>query len=233
MKTNKKLLSFLLSLLLIVTLMLSIGSTTALAAIDDVDVYGNSIDGFIDRFIAVWWEHFQQNRQCSAQAQSFVFVDSQLLEFDFLNRLILFFEEECEETMYDFADVYRRTGIRFFIHQYDDTYLNITDYHAALKDDSNAVLENYIWDFSDINDFYTIYTHVGQASMCGMGIWEFDSSIYQLMKDLRSIWNGNFKVYVIEREPIVAGDDPLFVTIYNSNTDSFGSESGATPGMGA
>ena len=56
--------------------------------------------------------------------------------------------------------------------------------------------------------------------------------MYQLMKDLRQAWDGDFKVYVIEREPIVFGDDPLFVTMYNSDDDSFGGESGATPGMG-
>lgn len=231
MKTKKKILSVLISFMLVIALMLSIGSTPALAAIDDVDVYGNSIDEFMDRFIATWWEHFQQNKQCPSQPFSFVFVDSQLLEFGFLDRLISFFEFKYNTTLTDFADVWRYTGVYFFIHQYDYVYLNITNYHLDLEENDEATPENYLWDFSDYRYYVTIYNYVGEVSMCGLGIWEFDSYIYSLMKAFQSFWNRDFKVYVIQRDPIVPGDDPLFLTIYNSDMDTFEIEAGSTPGV--
>ena len=236
MKIRKKLLSTLLSLVLIVTLMLSIGSTTALAAIDDVDVRGNSIMDMMDRFVITWWNHFVPRMQCPVQNFTFVFVDSQLLEFGFLDWICAYMNQLYETNIFDdLGDVFAQTGFCFLVHQYDDVYLNISEQHyAAEHSDYIGFLGegNYLLNLDNESHLYWLASRVGYSSMCGIGIWEFDGAMYQLMKNLRQAWDGNFKVYVIEREPIASGDDPLFVTIYNSANDSFGGESGATPGMG-
>ena len=217
MKFTKKLMSTLFSLLLIVALMVSIGSLTASAAITDVDVYGTPINHQIDEFISDWDDHFETRKQCTDTPITFVFIDSQLLEFNFMERLCDFYGVSYD--MEGIALLTRATNTYFIIQQSQYVFYNIS-WESVYGDENDS----YVYDFANTSDLQYIYDLVGEISMCALGIWQFDAYMYNFLYFLQNAWNDNLPIYVIEREPIVYSEDGLKLYVYGRGTgsESFG-----------
>ena len=220
LNSKKKLLSVVLSTILVITLVFSVGSVTAFAAFDDVDVQGNRINEIIDDFIADWYdEEWVYDRQCPENQGTLVFIDSQLLEFDFLERLCNLFDDRSYNRQ-GLIDIYAGTGMRFLVHNGGNTYVDVTWY--AVYGGERA----YVYNFDDPEVLMSLFDQVGNMSMCALGIWALPSTMYDFLYSLQYAWNDDFVTYVIERDPIIFGTDGLNLKIYDSAGGGFFTLSG-------
>jgi len=199
-KTKKHFLSTLTALLIVITIIPSMAFTRpARADVTDVDVDGYPIDDMIDRFAIEWKRIFPlYDKQESTTGDTIVFIDSQLLEFDFMDRLCAVFYEDY--TPAGLADIYENYGYIFLVHQQDFVYANVTG--------------NQIIDFSieENRNVFASYIANGYYSMCALGIWRFETPVDMWLRLLQSNWKYygyDMPIYVIEREPFTGGPDAL------------------------
>lgn len=189
--------------------MCSVVSITASAALIDMDIHDRPIRGLIQELIMDWDGHFQTARQRPLQDFTYVFIDSQLLEFDFLEKFCNFFEVSYDAQ--GLIDILYAERIYLLVHDSGNIYVNITA--QAL----NGI--SYVYDFDNEVTRNSLFDLVGEVSMCAIGIWSFDSDMYTLLHELQHEWEGNLPVYVIEREHMISGPDPLYV--YNYGVSGF------------
>ena len=195
---------------------------TVSAALADTDVQGRMINNIIDDFIFDWYNEWQVDRQCSDNQDTLIFIDSQLLEFNFLERLCNFFGKSYDVNGLQF--IYGVERMRFLVHNGGDVYADVTRY--ALTGDAT----NCIYDFSDPVVRNELSSMVGQVSMCALAIYHFELCMFDFFESLQLEWYGDFKVYVIERDQIFQTTSLLQLEIYNSVGRYFGVHSNAGGG---
>ena len=217
MKTllNKfKLLKPTIALLVVFTLLFTLMGVTANAHIDDVDIFGRNIDDYMDYFIYDFTtRYFEEDIQHDISGETFMFVDSQLLRYDFLERLFQRYDIDTEgyEAFWDFYDL---TGVRLWIHTEDATYIDYTwlsiDYLRGVE----IHPANYEFDFSNENNFELLCDSIDEVSMCAVGIWYMGDYQYEFLYNLQQAWNDDFEIYLIYRDDITWSYDGLLVNNY-------------------
>ena len=219
MLKSKKILSFVSSFVLIIAFIVSIGNVTAFADLLDRDVQGHHINSIIDDYILAWRDDWEIDRQCPNNQDTLVFIDSQLLEFNFMERLCNSFDGVHYNTE-GLQYIYFLEGIRFFVHSSGDTYVDVTEY--AFTGNSASC----VYDFSDTATYDELSSFVGEYSMCALAIWHFELCMQDFFGGLQYEWLDDFFIYVIERDPIPQSQNGLNLKIFYSATGEFGSQSG-------
>ena len=118
-KFGRKILSSLLACLVVFTCLASVATVTASASessyADDVDYYGENICDNMENYLTNWYVDFFGSRaQVSPNAETVVFVDSQLLDYGILDHLCQVLSDQLDINLY-WGNIYENTGILFLL----------------------------------------------------------------------------------------------------------------------
>lgn len=225
MKTKTRILTTLLAIVLSFTLF-SAGSINVLASSpDECDIHGTPISYWIPTLAGMLDEKlWTTDLPYESIYNTFIFLDSQLMDYNFIEALCDMYSAQTEEGATGVARLYYAYGIQIFVHTNGWTFTNITMQELGA--------EQYIFDFADQSTYNQLYDLVGQVGMCGMGILNMDSGLYSFLLHYQAVWQNlcqtRMPVYSIQRDPISHGSvvDGLWTYICNLYPLSSGGATG-------
>ena len=220
---KKRKLFAIIAFLLLFSLFFSNMSVITYADINDVDVTGVSINDNLDTFIIDFLlEFYMYDMQLNSNNAIFIFIDSQLLEFDFITRFID--KYGYEHTAEGVASFFESEHIYLWVHRGEMIYTNYTEMCRDIIEGETNAESNNTFDFSNNISFNSLCGFVGQVSMCAVGIWHIGDDQEDLWYNLQNEWhelNKNMPVYVIEREPLNYTNSGLMLEYYDFDNRHF------------
>lgn len=223
-KTKSKILTTLVAFMLVFSLSFTFMGVTSHAAanVGDIDAYGTPIMSFIPEFVYDFnIQFYNYDKQVATSNTTFIFIDSQLLEYDFLEILVESYG--VTYSVYGLAQL-ASAGINLFVHRGGAIYTNYSmacHYYYNNGGEYESALARYTYDFLDTDTFIDLCDMISTVSMCAVGIWELADEQYPFYLNLQAAWNDDFPVYVIERDPIIWSDNGLLVKYYAPGNGSY------------
>ena len=222
-KTKSKLLTTLVAFMLVFSLSFTFMGVTSHAAtnVGDIDVHGTPIMSLIPQFVYEFKAKFETyDKQVATSNTTYIFIDSQLLEYDFLETLV----ESYNVTYSEYGIVQMISEAQLWVHRGGAIYTNYSMacyYHYYNGGEFDDAMARYTYDFSNPDSFDALCDMIGTVSMCAVGIWELEGEQFDFWLDLQAAWNDDFPIYVIERDPISWSSDGLLLKYYAPENSSY------------
>lgn len=218
MKKTRKFLSSLLACLLAFTCIASVATVSASAVEEpycsDVDYYNQNISENMDKYLLRWLERFfTQDCQVGGHAETFIFVDYELINYGFLNHICQALSTHFDKSIY-WGNIHEQTGIRFWLDYGNGWYCDLEQWQCTG--------ELWGFDFSDADTFDAFCdTYVNEVNMFAVGVWYPGDTFCSFLMDIQDAWNDNFPIYFIYRDSISLGSNGLLFLVYDSLEHTF------------